>query len=165
MGPACTLYPDPIIWRRQSVTLRGTCDRESNETKEVATVSMYPTLLLCMPSKDRAISSLAPHCLPSPPPFQIRANFAKNPGGPPPSSEMCLKKFSRGTLTIRCTFLRRGGGPFTNVQKWPALHFFSFFLQDEGPTTLVTWVPQNRQGKLHPSLRGCSAPPPFKWGS
>ena len=30
--------------------------------------------------------------------------------------------------------------------------------------TLVTWVPQNRQGKLHPSLRGCSAPPPFKWG-
>ena len=31
--------------------------------------------------------------------------------------------------------------------------------------TLVTWVPQNRQGKLHPSLRGCSATPPFKWGS
>ena len=27
--------------------------------------------------------------------------------------------------------------------------------------TLVTWVPQNRQGKLHLSLRGCSAPPPF----
>ena len=27
-----------------------------------------------------------------------------------------------------------------------------FSLQDEGPITLVTWVPQNRQGKLHPSL-------------
>ena len=27
--------------------------------------------------------------------------------------------------------------------------------------SLVPWVPQNRQGKLHPSLRGCSAPPPF----
>ena len=30
-----------------------------------------------------------------------------------------------------------------------------------GILTLVTWVPQNRQGKLHLSLRGCSAPPPF----
>ena len=34
----------------------------------------------------------------------------------------------------------------------------------QGMITLVTWVPQNRQGKFHPSLRGCSAPPPFKWG-
>ena len=28
----------------------------------------------------------------------------------------------------------------------------------------MTWVPQNRQGKLNPSLRECSAPPPFQWG-
>ena len=110
MGPACTLYPDPIIWRRQSVTLRGTCDRESNETKEVATVSMYPTLSLCMPSKDSAISYIAPHDLPSPP-LQIRANFAKNPGGPPPLLRNVFKKFSRGDPYYLLHISEEGGGP------------------------------------------------------
>ena len=74
-----------------------------------------------------------------------------------------------------------GFGNFFNQISLFKKHF-CFFLQDEkfitvGPwlmklyttppsiLTLVTWVPQNRQGKLHPSLRGCSAPPPFKWES
>ena len=43
-----------------------------------------------------------------------------------------------------------GRPPPKNCAKFACLVTYIFFLHDEGPTTLLTWVLQNRQGKLHP---------------
>ena len=66
---------------------------------------------------------------PRPPPLQIRAKFAQNSGGG-------LYPIIRCVQNILCTFLRRAPPPLKKVQI--CLHWFFFFLQDEGLTTLVT---------------------------
>ena len=93
--------------------------------------------------------------------LQAQLRQARCTEGPPP---LRFRQFPTPLLWDFPTLLR-GGGPPPKVYEIPstsadeALYYSTIFL------TLVTWVPQNRQGKLHPSLRGFSAPPPFKWGS
>ena len=108
-----------------------------------------------------AISYLRIHGPPSLPPSRSVQILQKIWGGGP-SSDLC-KNFLRGDPYYSLHISEEGGPSPSKMCKicLPC----TFFLQGEGPTTLVTWVPQNRQGKLAPSLRGCSAPPPFKWES
>ena len=49
--------------------------------------------------------------------------------------------------------------PPLKVYESAILNLVLLCTSEGGGTPLVTWVPQNRQGKLHPSLRGCSTPP------
>ena len=80
------------------------------------------------------------------------------------------KSVQNSKVTVRLLYTG-GGGAFKSVQKSQyqyqctrgtladdALYYSTIY------PTLVTWVPQNRQGTLDPSLRKCSVPPPFKWG-
>ena len=71
-------------------------------------------------------------------------------------------------LFLICTFKDPNlAEKFTNLAEnlKKSLTLFMEFVYSKsvqmGPTTLVTLVPRNRQGKLHPSLRGCSSSPPF----
>ena len=81
---------------------------------------------------------------------------------PPPSK--IVQKSNSSSITF-VHFRRGGGAALRKCTKVPVPVMMKLYTTPPYIITLVTWVPQKRQGKLHPSLRGCSGPPPFKWGS
>ena len=93
--------------------------------------------------------------------FAISQQWPYRPIPHPPPSKIVQKSNSS---SITFVLFRRGGGPaLRKCTKVPVPVMMKLYTTPPCIITLVTWVPQKRQGKLHPSLRGCSGPPPFKW--